>query len=140
MRFLKWFVVMMVAAAVLPAVGFGVWVEVTTWWEARELLQSFKRVQTLANEPLDEHGFKCKLENAVGSQKREDGLENITGYQVRFVDNQKYVVELVCGTEIKTFIKLSEAEVGNGVKKFDGSGTFYPVFFRRSGKKLFPVG
>ena len=140
MRFLKWFIVMMVAAVILPAVGWGMWVEASAWWEARELLQSYMRIQSLANEPLEEHGFKCKLENAVGSQKRSDGLGNIAGYQVRFVDRQKYVVELVCGTDLKTFIKLSEGDIGHGVDKYDGSGTFYPVFFRRTGEEDFSGG
>jgi hypothetical protein len=88
--------------------------------ESNKLKADLDKARRLSRRPA--HTTECQLENTNIQEF------SIKGYQVRFTNDFKYIVEAVCSNAVKGTITVSEGELSYGVKKQSGySGMFFGI-------------
>lgn len=131
---MRLFVLIFVVAGLIPWLLFFSYVEVSAWWGGWLLKNSFTKLNDFTNPPRDEHENICRqaalaTESEVKDEKGGDKLPEsyVAGYQLRFLNEKDYVIELVCESYVKKNLVLDQKTLFGGLRKIEGSGAFIPL-------------
>jgi hypothetical protein len=117
----------------LIGIVYVVWVEATVRLAAWELRKDMEQVTIWAAQQNKNHIQQCaerlESEEIEGKQLPAPGapLYPIQGYQMRFISQDSYVLELVCNRKPVRILELDEGKLTRGLTKTNGSGILVPV-------------